>query len=276
MAKTVLNNSKAKDLLFPKLESQFGEREATNIIAYYMDAINAGRHNESPNIEADLQLLLSGKPVQQVCHTAFFYGYTFYINDDVLIPRPETEELVHWIVTDLKSENNPCEVLDIGTGSGCILLSVMQKIKSASGTGLEISDGALKVFEKNALDLGLKPKSIRMNILDLSHRKVLPQYDVIVSNPPYILQSEKNRMGDNVIENEPHLALFVDGDDPLVFYKSIMAFAKGHLKNGGALYFETSDLYHEQLKEYCNEMEWNVEFRKDLQGEWRMVKLVNN
>jgi len=261
-------SSKNRQRMYNSLLPKYGDREANNIVDYYADAMTDRSESE---VSADTERLLSDEPVQYVCNTSFFYGHRLYVDNNVLIPRPETEELVHWIITDVKDRK--VDILDIGTGSGCILLNVLYKCQNATGTGVDIEEEVAKVFDKNASILDVNAKFQQLDILDKEQITSLQKYDVIVSNPPYILHSEKNRMGESVIKYEPDVALYVEDTNPLLFYKRIKAIGEGHLSPGGSIYFETSDLYHDELLDYVQKSEFQFEFRKDLQGEFRMLKL---
>lgn len=263
------NEHEIKEVISERLEEIYGSREAMNIATYYIDAM---RGTDITDFDKDLEKLESGIPVQYVCQSAYFYGTWFYVDQNVLIPRPETEELVHWILSE-SSYSIPYRILDIGSGSGCIILSLLNKLKLASGTAMEIDEQAYRIIRGNADSMGVSLEVLQSDIL----RKDLPEetfYDIIVSNPPYILQEEKYRMDDVVVHHEPEKALFVEGDDPLVFYKKIIEVAEKHCDLGGCLYMETSDLYHQDLKSILDEKKYKYEFRKDLQDNWRMLKVV--
>lgn len=259
---------KVKLQIIAELKYDYGSREAENIARYYADA-KRGADNSSDNISQDINLLKKGIPVQYVTGTSYFYKHEFYVDPSVLIPRPETEELVGWIISDIV-EAQAIDIIDVGVGSGCILLSVIKEIDYEHAFGLDVSEAALEVFIKNAAKLDLICTPILCNILT---ERIDQKFDVIVSNPPYILNTERARMDDSVVIHEPDVALFVDNDDPLIFYKAIIEFAKSNLKPEGSLYFETSDLYHEKLELLIGENNLGSEFRKDMQGNWRMLKL---
>jgi len=179
-------------------------------------------------------------------------------------------KVVEWIISDY-SDTDPIDIMDVGVGSGCILLSVISEVAYDKAYGLDVSDEALEVFLRNAAKLQLSCESINMDILTNSPNLNL---DVIVSNPPYILESERKRMDNSVLIHEPPVALFVDNIDPLIFYKVIIDIAENLLKKEGRLYFETSDLYHEGLLNYLNEKSLSYDFKKDLQGNWRMLRIT--
>jgi len=253
------------------LLSLYGKREAENIADYYIDA-RRGVAQSSFDFTKDLTELKQGIPVQQVVNLSFFYGHRFYINEHVLIPRPETEELVHWIITDIEGLDTERTILDIGTGSGCILLSIVSKFDNMVGLGLDVSEQALGVAERNGTLLGLSTHFIKRDILkeNLDDFQAL---DIIVSNPPYILDSETDLMDKSTLDYEPELALFVEGADPLIFYKRIVELAETSLKPKGLLYFETSNLYSDTLKTYLERKKLKYVYRNDLQGRPRMVKI---
>jgi len=263
--------NKYKERLREVLSDTFDERELSNIIDYYFDAI---AEVDDLSFESHLVQLENGWPIQYVTQVSFFYGYQFFVDNRVLIPRAETEELVYWVEQDIKGYSK--SILDIGTGSGCILLSLLKKNSYCRGTGLDVSRKAIEVFKINQKKLEVKAASIVGDILSSDCTNYIGKFDVIISNPPYILPSEKNRMGHSVIAKEPHLALFVDSDDPLIFYKKIIQCIDTHLNDRGVLYFETSDLYHEELKAYLDDLNYEGEFRKDMQGNWRMLKITKN
>ena len=217
-----------------------------------------------------LNRLQRGEPVQYVTGIADFYGLQLKVNPDVLIPRPETEELVEWILEDYTPERI-CEVADLGTGSGCIPLALKARRPDWQCMGVDLSEGALELARENSELLELP--------VDFHHGDVLEQtlsedkYDIIVSNPPYIPPSEKDRMDRSALEHEPKLALFVPEEDPLVFYKRLGVIAATALKPGGRLYCETNEHNSEQvLKLYQEAGFTDVVRRRDLQKKWRMVR----
>lgn len=269
----------------------YEEREATNICDWVMESVtgwtridrvvnktallSVAQEKRLENISSDL---LANMPVQYVLGETWFYGLKLSVNKNVLIPRPETEELTDWIVQDLRKINGsaPIRVLDIGTGSGCIPLGIKSKLPVAEVHACDISKGALEVAATNAKALGLAIELHEIDILAPSTAPDLPVFDVIVSNPPYIPLSDKSQMAPNVLEYEPSLALFVSDDDPLLFYRRIASFAKHQLKPAGHLYFEI----HESMGAAVVQLLLNngfeqVEVRKDLQGKERMIKCVN-
>ena len=262
-----MDRSMVRKKLLDTLETVVGKREALNITDYYLDATVSSDYKF---LDEHLNDLISGHPVQYVTNTSFFYGYKLYVDKNTLIPRPETEELVHWIITDYKQSK--FNIVDIGTGSGCILLSVLHKCPEASGLGIDVDSRVQKVFDINKQRLNVNADLKALDFLVESTWNSIKSFDVIVSNPPYISKDEVNRLGENVFRHEPHLALFTD-DDPLVFYRKTIAFAHTHLNEGGCIYFETSDLYHDEMVSLAKNSGFQSEFKKDMQGAWRMLKL---
>jgi release factor glutamine methyltransferase len=224
-----------------------------------------------------LQRLLQHEPVQYVLGETWFCNLKFKVNSHVLIPRPETEELVEWIVADEKKENssNHLTVIDIGTGSGCIAVAIKKKIPSAIISAVDVSKEALVTAKANAIDNETKIDFIQFDFLDESLWDQLPKFDIIASNPPYIPVNEKEKLDKNVTLFEPHTALFVPDHSPLLFYEKIALFAKKHLKEEGKIYVETHEEFanatvHVLLKQFKT-----VELKQDLTGKNRMVKATH-
>lgn len=223
--------------------------------------------NQKSTLESALQRLLGHEPVQHILGRAWFYGREFMVNRHVLIPRPETEELVNWIVD--QKMTNP-KILDIGTGSGCIALSLALEIPGAHTDAIEVSPDALDMAQANAAALGAHVNFIETDILKL---QTLPgEYDVIVSNPPYIPDSDQRKMSKQVIDFEPHLALFVDDYHPLLFYEKIGQLALVHLTETGKLFFELHEDRAEEVRDRLLQMGFgNVIVKRDMQGKNRMI-----
>jgi release factor glutamine methyltransferase len=215
-----------------------------------------------------LNELLLHRPLQYVLGKMEFYGLELKVNETVLIPRPETEELVDLII---KENKNGIRILDIGTGSGCIAIALAKKISAAHVEAIDISEDALRLAIENARSNSVKVDFILDDILNPVEE--YEQYDLIVSNPPYVLNREKQLMQKNVLDFEPHQALFVHDDDPLLFYRAIIDFAGKHLSDEGKLYFEINEKYGEQvialLTEYGFE---DTLLKKDMTGRDRMVR----
>ena len=209
-------------------------------------------------------------PIQYIIGETEFYGLVFKVTNATLIPRPETEELVDWIVSDNK-DNYELSVLDIGTGSGCIPISLAKNLNSAVVTSIDVSDDALRIAKLNAKNNNAKVKFICKDILRYSDTE--QKYDVIVSNPPYVRVLEKLEIKKNVLDYEPHLALFVSDDDPLVFYRKIVELSKKILANNGVLYFEINQYLGEETVNLIKQAGFkNVILKKDMSGNDRMIK----
>jgi release factor glutamine methyltransferase len=217
--------------------------------------------------------LLRNTPVQYVLQEAWFAGMKFYVDQHVLIPRPETEELVEWISNEARSKKPEIRtVVDIGTGSGCIPITIKKKLPRASVRAIEVSEGALNVAVKNAMLLGAQVYFMRFDFLDTNNWKDLGKFDIIVSNPPYVRASEACAMNVNVLEHEPHLALFVPDDDALLFYRNIAEFGKSQLEDNGAIFMEINEALSEDVEHLFRQKGYSIELRKDMQGKQRMVK----
>jgi len=212
-------------------------------------------------------------PIQYLLGKTSFYGLDFEVNANVLIPRPETEELVDWIIKeDLKIPRlQDIKILDIGTGSGCIAISLAKNIPNAQVFAIDVSENALATARKNAERNKVSVNFIQQNILvteDLGQ-----QFDIIVSNPPYVRNLEKEEIKKNVLEHEPHLALFVDDHDALVFYKKIAELARKNLSEKGQLYFEINQYLGKEMVDLLEKMNFkNIELRKDIYGNDRMIR----
>jgi len=216
-----------------------------------------------------LDELKKGNPVQYVIGEADFMDMVFEVNPSVLIPRPETEELVHWIVSNNK-DNSP-KILDIGTGSGCIAISLAKYISNARVSALDVSERALGVAKLNAKKNGVNVGFIIGDILELLEIDGAP-FDIIVSNPPYVRELEKQLMSRNVTDFEPHLALFVSDNDPLLFYRTIAQKSQNWLKPNGQLYFEINEAFGNEIKDMLIGIGFrDIEIRKDINGKERMA-----
>ena len=225
-----------------------------------------------------LERLKQEQPIQYILGETEFYGLKFKVNKHVLIPRQETEELVDWVKRSVTSSEveKSLRILDIGTGSGCIAISLAKSLPNAEVYALDISDEALQVAKKNAKFNAVKIQFIKANILnetdwDLFSKDLV--FDAIVSNPPYVRNLEKKEIRDNVLNNEPHLALFVEDNNPLQFYKSITNFAVTNLKPGGGLFFEINQYLGDETRQLLEDSGFkDVELRQDLNGNDRMLK----
>tara|TARA_R110002167_G_scaffold61604_1_gene173973 strand:- start:1932 stop:2795 length:864 start_codon:yes stop_codon:yes gene_type:complete len=230
------------------------------------------KENEDPLFFA-LSQLKQERPIQHILGKAHFCELEFRVDENVLIPRPETEELVYWIINEVQ-KGDPREevkILDIGTGSGCIAISLAKNLPNAKVYALDISKKALQIARENAMDNGVDIVFLEADILSLEGLK--DKFDVIVSNPPYVRELEKLEMKNNVVEHEPGLALFVSDGDPLIFYKKITRFSLSHLKKGGVLFFEINQYLGEEMKQLLEAENFSeIELRKDMFGNDRMLK----
>ncbi|MEO2053219.1 MAG: peptide chain release factor N(5)-glutamine methyltransferase [Allomuricauda sp.] len=252
------------------------------------------KQEEQPLFEALAQLKLD-KPLQYILGTAHFMDLELLVNEHVLIPRPETEELVRWIlkylqddtglgpdaersrsVTSTTHKDRSLQILDIGTGSGCIAIALAKALPNAKVTAIDISEKALAVAQKNSAFNHVDVTFVRQDILDPELAPELElHFDIIVSNPPYVRQLEQNQMQKNVLEYEPHTALFVPDNDALIFYDAIAQFAKKHLKKKGSLYFEINQYLRAETKALLNAHDFSeIELRKDMFGNDRMLKAI--
>lgn len=278
----------AQQRLLFQLYEAYESREAANIADLVMEHITGWKKvdrilNKQVPIRNESQLLLEKyttelldhRPVQYVLTEAWFQGMKFTVNEHVLIPRPETEELVNWVVETISSYVEPTNltILDIGTGSGCIAISLKKKLSDATILACDISKEALSVAQQNSRDLGAAIDILQLNFLDRTQWERIPSVDIIVSNPPYIPNSDANTMHRNVLDFEPHIALFVENDDPLIFYRAIAEFGQKKLNNGGWLFAEIHENFGERIKEvFAERIFENFATRRDLQGKNRMIR----
>ncbi len=263
------------------LSTIYDLREATTISRYIFEDLFKIKQvfsqktlsiNEIEVLRIVQKRLLAHEPWQHVVGFADFYGLKMHVSTDVLIPRPETEELVEWILEDLKPQQT---VLDIGTGSGCIPIVLKKRQPNAEVFGLDVSKNALEIAQKNAFLNKVQIQWLNIDILkDDEQRKIGErEFDVIVSNPPYILESDKGFMQKNVLDFEPHLALFVTDESPLLFYEKIADFASKHLKKNGFLYFEIHQNFGKKTVELLEKKGFkNIILKKDLYEADRMVR----
>ena len=229
-----------------------------------------------PNADSDMRLekalerLVKGEPLQYVIGSTPFCGLQFKVDPRVLIPRPETAELVEWVAQDAGESGS---VLDIGTGSGCIAITLAHNLPHWNVQGWDISDGALEVARENNILNGTDVEFQRVDILNAPEADCC--FDVIVSNPPYVLESEKGEMESTVLGHEPHTALFVPDNDPLLFYRAIGEFGRKALNKNGKLYFEINPLEAEAMMELLSGAGYHdIEIRKDIFGKQRMIKAI--
>ncbi|MGQ0738219.1 MAG: peptide chain release factor N(5)-glutamine methyltransferase [Bacteroidota bacterium] len=273
--------------LLNKLRTIYEEGEASQITDRVMEHITGSKKaermqykNETLTADEETRVknitdrLMQYEPVQYVLNEAWFCGLKFYVDNHVLIPRPETEELVEWIISNCKFPIDELKILDIGTGSGCIAISLKRRIRKAEVWACDVSSTALKAAKRNAGDLGTDVNFIHFDFLAKNERETLPSFDIIVSNPPYVPEKDKEQMNPNVLNYEPHTALFVPDKDPLVFYKAIAEFGKQHLNKYGYIYMEIHENQGESVPALFQSAGYNTEQKKDMQQKDRMIKAV--
>lgn len=220
-----------------------------------------------------LEQLKKEVPIQYLLGKTNFYGMDFEVNENVLIPRPETEELVEWIINENSGidKSRRLKILDIGTGSGCIAISLAKNLPNAEVYAIDISKKALETAKRNAINNNVEVTFIYKDILELELLK--DNFDIIVSNPPYVRNLEKEEIKKNVLDYEPHLALFVEDNNALVFYKKIAALAQKNLKENGQLFFEINQYLGKEMSNLLESMNFrNIELRRDIYDNDRMMK----
>jgi release factor glutamine methyltransferase len=245
--------SKAKIKAFPEIELSTEQADALN---------------------KTLKELKTGKPVQYILGKTEFYGLPFNVNPSVLIPRPETEELVEWVIGSVGSLKLAVgSLVDIGTGSGCIAISLKKNLPGFKVSAIDISTDALQTAASNANLNKVNIEFIEADILNFKSEIEIPKSEIIVSNPPYVTLHDKIQMHNNVTDFEPHTALFVPENDPLIFYRAIADFAIIHLTKNGLLFFEINENYGKEIVELLTDKGFtNIELRKDLSGRDRMIR----
>ncbi|MFH6968459.1 peptide chain release factor N(5)-glutamine methyltransferase [Flavobacterium sp. FlaQc-28] len=220
-----------------------------------------------------LEELKKEVPIQYLLGKTHFYGLEFEVNENVLIPRPETEELVEWVINENKAidKKKKIKILDIGTGSGCIAISLAKNLPNAEVYAIDVSKKALETAKRNAISNKVEIIFMLKNVLELEILK--SNYDIIVSNPPYVRNLEKEEIKKNVLDYEPHLALFVEDNDALIFYRKIADLAKKNLLENGQLYFEINQYLGKEMADLLEEMNFkSIELRKDIYDNNRMIK----
>jgi release factor glutamine methyltransferase len=287
----------ASKKLIRELSAIYDERESSAIADWILEHLTGWKKSERminkksqlrepamEKLQSITQQLTAHKPVQYVLKEAYFHGMKLYVDENVLIPRPETEELVQWTIDEVYSLqftvsgsgktdfDRTLSVLDVGTGSGCIPISLKKEMFRLEIYACDISEGALSVAKKNAAEQNANIEFRRIDFLDEKARATLPQFDVIVSNPPYISGVEKETVDKHVIEYEPHLALFVPEDDSLIFYRALAEFGKSHLTKGGCMIMEIHFEKAKAVRNLFGESGYETELRKDMHGNDRMIK----
>ncbi|MBB2144828.1 peptide chain release factor N(5)-glutamine methyltransferase [Pedobacter sp. LMG 31464] len=241
--------------------------------------------NDISKFETILKELQTGKPIQYILGEAHFYGLTFKVNESVLIPRPETEELVEWVLTSVAGYElqvighnstthnpQPTTILDVGTGSGCIAIALKKNLSNTNVYALDIAADSLEIAKQNAELNNVDVEFIHQDMLQTQNEESTTKYSIIVSNPPYITEHEKAEMHANVLSHEPHRALFVSNEKPLVFYEAIANFALKNLQNNGLLFFEINEYLGQQTIDLLKEKGFtNIELKKDMQEKDRMI-----
>jgi release factor glutamine methyltransferase len=283
-----------------QLKGIYEDQESTNIAGLAIEHVTGlskmeriSRKQEElsllqiDQLQKDLQRLKQHEPIQYIMNKAWFYGMELYVDKNVLIPRPETEELVQWIVDDVKApgknvfvrkpteadETTQLKILDVGSGSGCIPLALKKTMPKAEVWGCDISEEALNVARRNGSALDIRVDFQGLNFLDEAQQKLLPTVDIIVSNPPYVPLKDKKQMHANVVDHEPHTALFVPDNDPLIFYRALAAFGKKRLYENGSIYMEIHEEIGNDVVTLFNENGYdNVVLKSDMQGKNRMIR----
>lgn len=272
-----------KIFLKQKLASKIDAVELSSLMGMLIEAVTGwNRMQQIVNVNTELskeqqaqieqyaEQLLSGKPIQYILGKAWFMGNELMVNEHVLIPRPETEELVEWIISYANIMNKTLSIIDIGTGSGCIPIALKLALPLCNLTGLDISKEALAVAEINANNVKASIEWIEQDILNTA--ALDNTYDIIVSNPPYIPIREKANMQEQVVGFEPSIALFVSNEDPLVYYKAIAKMAKQNLSTNGQLFFEIHYDQGKAILALLDELNFHAELRQDSYGKNRMIR----
>lgn len=260
------NNREVQQIVHIFFEDLFG---ITNILAPTSEA-----KFDQQTFDTKSKDLISGMPIQYVTGTVNFFGYDFKVNQHVLIPRPETEELVHWILEDYKNSREQIDLLDIGSGSGCIGITLKKKKPNFRVFAIEKSIEALNVTRINAKRIGTQLRVLRLDFLDEAYWPNLGKLDIIVSNPPYISLAEKDKMDQHVIEHEPDEALFVRQENHLIFYEKMAQFAKTYLNPMGKIYAELNEFDAQEISTIFSHHGFaNIHIKKDMQGKERMIRV---
>jgi len=275
----------ANRLLVTSLTGLYDERESSSISSMVMERLTGMPKSQRVLHKADLlavqqqekfeyylQELMKFRPVQYVLEEAWFGSLLFFVDENVLIPRPETEELTDWLLNDSTGREQILSVLDIGTGSGCIPVYIKKKRKDFRVMALDISEGALNIAKKNSRLHDADVDFILMDIRDPDQWRTLPYQDLIISNPPYIPEKQKPSMDKHVKDFEPGVALFVPDEDPIMFYKIIGSFGLQRLKPAGFIFLEIHHDYADQIVDWYGKNGYAFELKKDFSGKSRMIK----
>ena len=295
-----MKTGEAEHWVREQLRTIYDEHESSAITAWVIEKVcNMPRPERMKNKDSLLaddqrnqltvivQRLQKHEPVQYVLGESYFYGLTLYVDNSVLIPRPETEELVAWIVNDVRAQTPgvlekgktdadatiSLRILDVGTGSGCIALALKKELPKAEVWGCDKSEAALNVARRNGAALDIRVDFQNIDFLDAAQWASLPPVNLIVSNPPYITQKEAAFMQPNVVQHEPHSALFVPDENPMLFYEALALFGKEKVHNRGCLYVEIHEAQGAAVVQlFKKHMYASVELKRDMQGKDRMVK----
>lgn len=275
--------------LLNKLRTIYPEGEASSITDWVMENITGSKKaermiyknavitpDEEVQLNAIMERLLQNEPVQYILNESWFCGLRFYVDENVLIPRPETEELVEWIISNCKFPVDELKILDIGSGSGCIPIALKRRIRKAEVWSCDVSAKALDIAKKNAVSLGTDVNFMQIDFLDKDQWHTLPSFDIIVSNPPYVPEKDRETMQPNVLKYEPAVALFVPDNDPLVFYRAIAEFGKTNLNRNGSIYAEIHESLGTSTSALFREAGYITELKKDMQGKERMLRGVRS
>jgi release factor glutamine methyltransferase len=279
-----MNLQEATKHITNSLQKIYSQRESQNIASILMEDITALSATQRLitstkdltatqilKLEQNIEELLQHKPIQQIVGYTWFAGNKFYIDENVLIPRPETDELVNHIIK--QHLNQTISIIDIGTGSGCIAVSLKHNLPSATVTAIDVSNKALVIAAKNAGSIGVDVNFLQLDFLEENNWNQLQPFDVIVSNPPYIKEVEQAQMHNNVLLHEPHIALFVPDNNALIFYEKIAVFAKTHLKPNGSIWLEINEALGKETATVFINNGFSAEIILDMQGKERMIKV---
>lgn len=278
----------AQQQVLLQLKMLYDEREAVNITNWVMEHVTGKERidrllDKQQMMDGELVTKLKGileelathKPIQYVLGEAWFAGMKFYVNPHTLIPRPETEELVDWIKETIQHSTFHIQtIIDIGTGSGCIPIALKKKLPKLSVTSVDVSKDALEVAQKNAHALQAAIELQQIDFLNEATWNQLPVFDMVVSNPPYIKQSEQASMAKHVLDFEPAIALFVPDEDPLIFYRKIAVFGNTHLAKGGSIFLEINEMLGKEVMQLFESAGYVAELKKDLQQKDRMLRVT--
>ena len=275
----------ANRLLISSLTGIYDERESASISSMVMERLTGIPKSLRIIQKADLfstsqeelfriylSELLNQRPVQYVLSEAWFGAIPLYVNENVLIPRPETEELADWLLKDILISSPGIILLDIGTGSGCIPIYIKKKRKDLNVMALDISEEALKIAKRNGEIQDVAIDYFQCDIMNYQQWAKIPATDIIISNPPYIPRKQKQLLERHVRDFEPDIALFVPDEDPIIFYKTIAHFAIQKLKTGGLIYLEIHHDFAKEIEEWYRKNGFSLELRKDFSGNNRMIK----